>query len=516
MARSQPASRPDLLAGFHPLLIAVRWGTIAVGLVVASVARDRTHDLLWGLPLVAYAAFRTWRPLQYETGRVAGLVAVLGEVGINLGVVVATDLWASPYVFCLAAAIIAAGLARGFGFAIRTALAAILAIAIPFRYAVQPHPYRTSLQWGGELLLIALVAGYARRIFVAVEEQSVLARQANELLSQLHLVAQTLPASLDLDETVAATMAQLRQRVPAESYTIMLRENESGDRWTVASSIGTRAPSSFGPADLPAGAAAVAAGAAAQTAGSGLYAPLDARGKRIGIIAVEGAAGGIEAVEEVATAAALAIDNARWFSRLRTVGADEERTRIARDLHDRVGQSLAFVAFELDRIGRQVAGQPVEAELRQLRENVGHVVTEVRDTLYDLRTDVSEREPLGTILAEYAERVSTRTGIDVRCEAAATGRLPLPQERELWRIAQEAITNASRHAEAHHIDVRWESNGEQGRLEVADDGRGLPDSVDRDGAYGLVGMRERAAAIGARLDIESTPGAGTRVRVTVA
>src|SRR5258708_34995961 len=91
---------------------------------------------------------------------------------------------------------------------------------------------------------------------------------------------------------------------------------------------------------------------------------------------------------------ALAIDNARWFSRLRTVGADEERTRIARDLHDRVGQSLAFVAFELDRISRQVTGDPVEAELRRLREDVGRVVTEVRDTLYDLRTDVSEREPL--------------------------------------------------------------------------------------------------------------------------
>ena len=517
MVRSQPAPRPDLLAGFHPLLIAVRWGTIAVGLVVASVGSDRAHNIAWGLPLIAYAAFRTWRPLQYETGRVAGLVAVLAEVGINLGVVVATHFWSSPYVFCLAAAIIAAGLARGFGFAIRTALAAVLAIAIPYGFRVQPHPYRTSLQWGGELLLIALVAGYARRIFVAVEEQGMLARQANELLSQLHLVAQTLPASLDLDETVAVTMAQLRQQVPADSYTIILSEDDNGDRWTVASAVGTRAPSSYERDELPPGPAAIAAGGAAQAADGGLFAPLDARGRRIGIVAVEGAKASrdLDAVEAVASAAALAIDNARWFSRLRTVGADEERTRIARDLHDRVGQSLAFVAFELDRIGRQVVGQPVEAELRQLRENVGHVVTEVRDTLYDLRTDVSEREPLGSILAEYAERVTTRTGIEVRCETAASARLPLPQERELWRIAQEAITNASRHAEAHHIDVRWESDGEHGCLEVADDGRGLPDTVDRDGAYGLVGMRARAAAIGARLDIESTPGAGTRVRVTV-
>src|SRR6185436_20542027 len=91
-------------------------------------------------------------------------------------------------------------------------------------------------------------------------------------------------------------------------------------------------------------------------AGSGLYAVLAARGAIIGVLAVEHASErhftgrDLELLKGFVEPVALAIDNARWFGRLRTVGADEERTRIARDLHDRIGQSLAYLAFELDRI----------------------------------------------------------------------------------------------------------------------------------------------------------------------
>ena len=508
----------------------MRWGTIAVGIVVAYVGTDRVYNVAWALPLVAYAAFRTWRPLRYATNRVSGLVAVLTEVGINLTVVVATGLWTSPYVFCLAAAIIAAGLARGFGFAIRTAGTAVLAIAIPFHWWVRPAPFLTTLQWGGELLLIALLAGYARRIFTAAEEQSLLAQQANDLLSQLYLVAQTLPASLDLGETVTAIISELRDRVPGDVFVILLASDDGGAAWEVVRAIGLRLPSVLTRADLPPPLARLAGGATALaadvSAGNGLdpeawqgiYAPLDARGRRIGLIAVESREGirlgarELPLVEGVARQAALALDNARWFSRLRTVGADEERTRIARDLHDRVGQALAFVAFELDRISRLSTGLPVEDELRQLREGVRQVITEVRDTLYDLRTDVTEKADLASTLKEFAERVSMREGIIIRCSVDATDRLPLPQEREFWRIAQEAITNATRHADAQHIDVRWKSTSRSGLLEVADDGKGLPAGVGSPGSYGLVGMRERAAAIGAGIEIESSPGGGTLIR----
>jgi signal transduction histidine kinase len=94
----------------------------------------------------------------------------------------------------------------------------------------------------------------------------------------------------------------------------------------------------------------------------------------------------------------------------------------------------------------------------------------------------------------------------------SSARLPVVQERELWRIAHEAITNVERHADARHLRVRWECDGTTGHLTVADDGRGFPSAkAGRSDSYGIRGMRERADAIGARLDIESEPYVGTMV-----
>jgi signal transduction histidine kinase len=95
----------------------------------------------------------------------------------------------------------------------------------------------------------------------------------------------------------------------------------------------------------------------------------------------------------------------------------------------------------------------------------------------------------------------------------ATARLPLGVERELWRIAQEAITNVERHARATSVRVTWRSDGRSGLLEVSDDGQGLvATGAGRPDSYGILGMRERAAVIGATLEIDSAPGAGTTVR----
>jgi signal transduction histidine kinase len=529
---SPPPARADLLARFGPLVLAVRWGTVAVGLAIAALAdTDAPRLLAMGAPLAAYAAFRTVRPLRYLTDEMTGLLGVLAEVGLSLAVVVATGYWASPYVFCLASAILAAGFARGFGFAIRTALTAAAAVAIPFHVEVDGARAVTTIQWGGELLLIALVAGYARRLFGEAEEQSALARQANDLLTRLNAVAQTLPASLDLAETVAATIRQLRDLFPIDVVVVLLRDETTERGFAVTEAEGVRLPVVLEERELPAAARqALADDHPTLThhqqgfildAGAAIYLPLLARDRSIGLLAVETRDPDqlgdhqLQLGAGVAAQAALALDNARWFSRLRTVGADEERTRIARDLHDRVGQSLAFVSFELDRISRLAAGQPVEGELRQLREEMRKVVTEVRDTLYDLRTDVTERNDLVATIGEFVDRLQDRTAIEITFDFTADRRLPLRQERELWRIAQEALTNALRHADATIIRVTWRCDEAGGVLEIRDDGRGLPaDGPGRAGAYGILGMRERAAAIGARLELTSAPGTTIRCEVT--
>jgi signal transduction histidine kinase len=256
---------------------------------------------------------------------------------------------------------------------------------------------------------------------------------------------------------------------------------------------------------------------------SGIYCVLMARGSVIGLVALEKdepfhfTARDAELLTGFAEPAALAIDNARWFARLRTVGAEEERTRIARDLHDRTGQSLAYLAFELDRIVKSdKKGDAVGPSLEQLRSDLRDLIREVRDTLYDLRTDVSETQDMSAVLQLYTERIADRTGLDIAVLARDASRMPLVQERELFRIAQEALANIEKHAEASRVTITWRCDGRTGVLEVTDDGGGFP--IGRAGrldSYGIIGMRERAASIGAVLNVDSEPGVGTRVRVVL-
>ena len=116
------------------------------------------------------------------------------------------------------------------------------------------------------------------------------------------------------------------------------------------------------------------------------------------------------------------------------------------------------------------------------------MIGEVRDTLYDLRTDVTESQSLSTTLEAFLERVKDRSGLVGHLRMQETGRLPILQERELWRIAQEAVTNVERHARATQVTISWRCDGTDARLEIADDGIGFPvGSAGRLDSYGLLG-----------------------------
>lgn len=495
--------------------------------------------------LLAYSLYRTVRPARYRDG-LNSLLVVLAEVSFTVLAVVATGYWQSPLAFSMLTAVAVAGFARGFGFGLRIAAVSILAVSLP--WALEPRfveeDLRTSVQWAVEVLLVALVAGYGRRISGEADQRQILAldrlgrlSDANALLYQLHQVTQTLPASLDLDEVLDTTMSQLRELFEFDAVAILVFD-DTDLRWHTLRREGTRPPSVMTQAELPHPLARairlrslvseqnLLAGGGPGTSpssASGLYAVLPARGSVIGLVSIEHgdahhfSARDVDLLAGFVEPAALAIDNARWFGRLRTVGADEERTRIARDLHDRIGQSLAYLAFELDRIVKTSAtGGDTTAALDNLRTDVRGVIGEVRDTLYDLRTDVSEAQSLSSTLESFLDRVKDRSGLVGHLRAQETGRLPILQERELWRIAQEAVTNVERHARATQVTISWRCDGIGGRLEVADDGVGFP--VGRAGrldSYGLLGMRERAASIGATLIVDSDPGRGTRVRCTL-
>lgn len=539
--------RIDRVAAFAPAILAIRWGTTIASIALATQAINEPRWLIggWCIVLVLYTVVRTARPIRYR-GDVKSLLSVIGEVVLLVAALCTTGYWDSPFILSMLTAITVAGFARGFGFALRIGIASSLAVSIPF-LVVDHSDARIiqSGQWTLVLLLVAVIAGYARRISGEADRQHSLAldrlgrlADANALLFSLHRVTQTLPASLDLDEVLDTTVGRLRGLFDFDTAVVLAVDDTDGNWQVLRREGGGRLATKLTTTELPEPARRAidegivvsvpsfpAAGMSGITekANCGMYAVLPARGSIIGMIAIEDADErhfndrDAELLKGFVESVALAIDNARWFARLRTVGADEERTRIARDLHDRIGQSLAYLAFELDRIvANQARGEHVTGSLEQLREDVRGVIREVRDTLYDLRTDVTEQQDMAATLEAYVARVRERSGmaVDVYCDR--NSRLPILQEREMWRIAQEALTNVERHSAATQVRVLWRCNGESAALEVTDNGHGFP--IGRAGrldSYGLLGMRERASSIGASLDITSHIGKGTRVRCSL-
>ena len=500
---------------------------------------------LWVAVILGYTTFRSLRQISSQPS-VRQTIGLTVEAAIMAAAVASTGYFSSSLAFSTLTAVAVSGFLAGFAASLRLAAATAFAVGLPWilTAADTAEAGRTTLQWTAELLLVGVVTSYARRIASDVEEgrSAALDRlgrlgDANDLLFNLHQVAQDLPSSFDLEEVLDSTVSRLRDLFELEAVAIVLLE-ETDQTWHVARRFGARTASAFDQETLPTPLREAAdagstlsypnlmrAGGPGVTAraGSGVYAALVARGALVGVIAIEHSepfqfdTRDTELLDGFAEPAALAIDNARWFARLRTVGADEERTRIARDLHDRIGQSLAYLAFELDRIVRKdERGDAVADDLREIREDVRGVVREVRDTLYDLRTDVSEHRTVGDVLTEFATRIEERSGIAVNVRIEETDRLPQLQERELWRIAQEAMVNAERHSKAKQISVRWISDGTTAMAEIADDGTGMPAGrAGRLDSYGLLGMRERAASIGATLSVDSTPSRGVTVRVVI-
>ncbi|MFO7398761.1 MAG: histidine kinase [Actinomycetales bacterium] len=202
----------------------------------------------------------------------------------------------------------------------------------------------------------------------------------------------------------------------------------------------------------------------------------------------------------------------RSFSTAHVLAAQEaERQRIAQELHDEIGQTLTVALLELKRVVDR-APRNLREELQAVQETVRSSLDEVRQVARRLRPGVLEDLGLLSALSALAAEFSRASGVPVerRCDPD----LPeLSSEAELviYRIAQESLTNISRHAKASRVWLTLTAERGMVRLRITDDGRG---GVDREGA-GIRGMRERALLIGARLSIDSPPGEGTEVLLEV-
>jgi two-component system, NarL family, sensor histidine kinase UhpB len=205
------------------------------------------------------------------------------------------------------------------------------------------------------------------------------------------------------------------------------------------------------------------------------------------------------------------LEDERRDSARRALAAQEaERRRVASELHDEVGQALTAVLLELDRIGRAAPAQ-LQEEILYARETAANSLEDVRRIARRLRPEALDDLGLVSALINLSERMEEATGVQIERRLERT-LPPLSPEAELviYRIAQESLTNAARHAEGEAIELALEAGGGSVRLIVRDDGRGF-DPASEGNLGGIRGMRERALLVGAHLHIESSPGTGTRV-----
>lgn len=237
--------------------------------------------------------------------------------------------------------------------------------------------------------------------------------------------------------------------------------------------------------------------------------------------AINPSASELQLISTFADHAAVAMHNALLYEQAQQAAALEERHRLARDLHDSVTQSLFSMSLLAQVLPALWAAQPEEARrsLDELRRLSKEALAEMRALLFQLRPAALEEEGLVEALRRNIEALQRRDG-PLLTFAATEGeeRMPLAVEEALFRIANEAVGNALKHARAKEIGVTLEMRAGVAALTVRDDGRGFDPVAHQTqpGHLGLPGMRERVAHIGADLAIESAPGSGTTVSVRMA
>lgn len=376
-------------------------------------------------------------------------------------------------------------------------------------------------------------------------------------LSALHQIALAVMQWTDLPEalqTIGTTLTWLFDRAAISIWIVDRSRSHLHRLATIAHDTTTMGGQTLALADDPVAQAVIAGTPAhvlsppaplplvAQAAGSGelprytscMVLPLQSRSEVIGLLAVSSSApertytaGEMEVAQTISGTLANAIENVRLFEQAQVAAVEEERKRLARDLHDSVSQSLFLAnlnAEVLPQLWEQNPEVAIQA-LADLQQFTRSAVAEMRMLLLELRPATLTNTTLTELLQTLATAIGAKHRLAVDSHLQAVPRLPSEVQVALYRITQEAFNNIVKHAQARRVSVKLRvmpaAGGSleriwRGRivLMIADDGLGFEPARARLGRLGISGMRERAAGVGATLRITSKPGAGTSVTVT--
>lgn len=358
---------------------------------------------------------------------------------------------------------------------------------------------------------------------------------ANQILLSLQKIAITLPSSFDLEKVLDQGVAQVKELIGAEIVTVLLAK-PGAETMLIVRGRGSAHRIKVDTNALPHHITqalkynhSVSSDLSeknrgfADEASSGSYCALRSRGFVVGLLAAEwrdrrDITQQTQILTGIADALGVAVDNARLFHDIRQQSASEERLRIARDLHDRTGSTLAFVGIELDRLIRNENEAEKQIELVEIREQVTKTISEVREMLYDLRTGQDGQNSLSETVQDFSERVSARAHINVTSEFFAPSIGDSFLTNQIWEMMKESLLNAERHSQGSEIlistfmdDSRWE-------VSISDNGIGFASDSKRQDSYGITGIFERADNIGAEVSILSPlpeKDYGTQVIISV-
>jgi signal transduction histidine kinase len=350
---------------------------------------------------------------------------------------------------------------------------------------------------------------------------------ARRLLGQLRTLARRLPTGLDPATVTTQILELVRQRVGCSRSAVFSRSE--GGVFVPLAYLGLGAQDTLDPADPAIGQCWKKGRAVVKKLGDSypatfhlVVAPVRLGTEVVAVVAghttEEVSQSQLETLQEELDETSLRLATSLAFSEVRNIVTTDERQRLAREIHDGVAQEVASLGYVVDELAATSRDPEVATGLSDLRHELTRVVTELRLSIFDLRSGVVDGPSLGSALSDYVRTVGSRSNMRVHLTLdEASSRLSPDTEAELFRIAQEAITNARKHSEAENLWVDCWVRPPSAFIRVRDDGRGL--RPGRSDSYGLRIMRERADRIDADVTVEQDhmgPGrTGTCVTISL-
>ena len=490
---------PLMLSSNTTMLLAL----LAIGAVWAAVTAGELLELPPTLLLVLDSAL---------VGAVAGLasgMAISGHDGVSTAVLGA-----------LAVPPFTAGLrrgTRGVALSLSAELTVFVVISL-FRGTLNGELGSAAFTWAITGLGLGLIASFVRTNFLDASDPQRAYRDAQALIRELIGLSGRLSSGLDPVALGGQIESAVRDELPVRALTVHIPRGEV--LTPLVGDVGLADPELSISEEL---AQYCLATGNVRVVGHSFAFPLNSGGGVAAVVSGVLAPGldpqamdlprRLSALDRKLSPATVRLDTAVLFLAFRDSATVEERRRLAREMHDGVAQEMASLGYFVDSLVQQEPeGSDRARQLRLLRERLTMVVGEVRRSVQTLRTSIGENDSLGTAIGALARHLSASSGTPIHVTLdESTTRLRPEVESELLRIAQEAMTNAVRHAGAHAINVQCRVAPPSAEIVVSDDGRGL--GAGRDDSHGLEIMRERAALIGAALDVVDSLPHGTTVAV---